>query len=46
VRVVAFNTAEYWADDASEDTAQEIMRRLELAGDAQSSSIGHSSIAI
>jgi hypothetical protein len=32
VRVVAFNTAEYWAEDASEDVALEIMRRLDLAG--------------
>jgi hypothetical protein len=33
VRVVAFNTAERWAEDASEDIAREIMRRLDLAGD-------------
>jgi hypothetical protein len=32
VRVVAFNTAEHWAEDASEDVAREIMRRLDLAG--------------
>jgi hypothetical protein len=32
VRVVAFNIAERWADDASEDVAREIMRRLDLAG--------------
>jgi hypothetical protein len=32
VRVVAFNTAEHWAEDASEDVALEIMRRLDLAG--------------
>jgi hypothetical protein len=32
VRVVAFNTAERWADDASEDVAREIMRRFDLAG--------------
>ncbi|MDQ1551226.1 MAG: hypothetical protein QOD50_648 [Actinomycetota bacterium] len=31
-RVVAFNTAEHWAEDASEDIAREIMRRLDLAG--------------
>jgi hypothetical protein len=28
VRVVAFNTAEYWSEDASEDVAREIIRRL------------------
>src|ERR1700730_11516432 len=39
VRVVAFNTAEHWAEDASEDVAREIMRRLDLAGDALPSSI-------
>ena len=33
VCVVAFNTAERWAEDASEDVAREIMRRLGLAGD-------------
>jgi hypothetical protein len=33
VRVVAFNTAEHWAEDASEDVAREIVRRLDLAGD-------------
>jgi hypothetical protein len=33
VRIVAFNTAERWAEDASEDVAREIMRRLGLAGD-------------
>jgi hypothetical protein len=32
VRVVAFNIAERWADDASEDIAREIMRRFDLAG--------------
>jgi hypothetical protein len=32
VRVVAFNTAERWAEDASEDIAREIMRRVDLAG--------------
>jgi hypothetical protein len=30
VRVVAFNTAEHWSEDASEDVAREIMRRLDL----------------
>jgi hypothetical protein len=39
VRVVAFNTAEHWAEDASEDVAREILRRLELAGDDLPSSI-------
>jgi hypothetical protein len=32
VRVVAFNTAEHWSEDASEGVAREIMRRLDLAG--------------
>jgi len=31
VRVVAYNTAEHWSEDASEDVAREIMRRLDLA---------------
>jgi hypothetical protein len=39
VRVVAFNTAERWAEDASEDMAREIMRRLDLAGDELPSSL-------
>ena len=39
VRVVAFNTAEYWSEDASEDVASEIMRRLDVAGDPLPSSI-------
>ena len=39
VRVVAFNTAEHWAEDASEDVAREIMRRLDLAGHELLSSI-------
>jgi hypothetical protein len=39
VRVVAFNTAEHWAEDASEDVAGEIMRRLDLAGDDLAPSI-------
>jgi hypothetical protein len=32
VRVVAFNTAEHWAEDALKDVALEIMRRRDLAG--------------
>jgi hypothetical protein len=39
VRAVAFNTAEHWAEDASEDVAREIMRRLDLAGHQLPSSI-------
>src|ERR1700730_19344698 len=39
VRVVVFNTAEHWAEDASEYVAREILRRLDLAGDALPSSI-------
>jgi hypothetical protein len=39
VRVVAFNTAEHWAEDASEDVAREILRRLDLAGHELPSSI-------
>ena len=39
VRVVAFNTAEQWAADASQDVAREILRRLDLAGNALPSSI-------
>jgi hypothetical protein len=39
VRVVAFNTAEHWSEDASEDVAREILRRVDLAGDALPSSI-------
>jgi hypothetical protein len=37
VRVFAFDTGEHWAEDASEDVAREILRRL--AGDALPSSI-------
>jgi hypothetical protein len=33
VRVVAFNTAQGWSADVSEDIAREIMRRLDLTGD-------------
>jgi hypothetical protein len=39
VRVVEFNTAEHWAEDASEDVAREILRRLDLAGQELPSSI-------
>ena len=39
VRVVAFNTAEHWAEDVSEDIAREIQRRVDLAGDELPSSI-------
>ncbi|HMI13328.1 MAG TPA: hypothetical protein VK567_17395 [Bradyrhizobium sp.] len=39
VRVVAFNTAEHWSEDASEGVAREIMRRLDLAGQELPSSI-------
>jgi hypothetical protein len=39
VRVVAFNTADHWSEDASEDIAREILRRLDLAGHELPSSI-------
>jgi hypothetical protein len=39
VRVVAFNTSEHWAEDASEDVAREIVRRADLAGDDLAPSI-------
>ncbi len=39
VRVVAFNTSERWSEDASEDVAREILRRLDLAGGALPSSL-------
>jgi hypothetical protein len=39
VRVVAFNTSERWSEDASEDVAREILRRLDLAGHELPSSI-------
>jgi hypothetical protein len=32
VRVVAFNTAERWSEDVSEEIARQIMRRVGLAG--------------
>jgi hypothetical protein len=42
VRVVAFNTAEHWSEDTSEDVSREILRHLDLAGDALPSSIAAS----
>ena len=39
VRVVAFNTAEQWAADVSQDVAHEIRRRADLAGDDMAPSI-------
>jgi hypothetical protein len=39
VRVVAFNTAEHWAADVSQDVAREIRRRADLAGDDLAPSI-------
>jgi len=39
VRVVSFNISEHWSEDASEDVALEIMRRLDLAGGALPSSL-------
>jgi hypothetical protein len=39
VRVVAFNTTEHWAEDASEDIAREILHRIDLAGRELPSSI-------
>jgi len=39
VRVVAFNTTEHWSEDASEQVAREIVRRLDLAGGALPSSL-------
>lgn len=33
VRIVAFNTAEHWAEDVSEDVAREIRRRADLANE-------------
>jgi hypothetical protein len=32
IRVVAFNTAERWSEDVSEDVARELRRRCDLAG--------------
>jgi hypothetical protein len=39
VRIVAFNTAENWADDVSKDVALEIRRRADLAAEDLTSSI-------
>jgi hypothetical protein len=39
VRLVSLNTSGTWSEDASEDVAREIMRRLDLAGDALPSSL-------
>jgi hypothetical protein len=44
VRVVAFNISEHWSEDASEDVAREIMRRLDLAGGALPSSLSDSHV--
>jgi hypothetical protein len=39
VRVIAFNAADRWSEDVSEDIAREIMRRLGIAGDELPSSL-------
>jgi hypothetical protein len=39
IAVVAFNLAERWANDVSEDIAREIQRRADLAGEDLTSSI-------
>ena len=39
VRVIAFNAAERWSEDVSEDIARKIMRRFGLAGDELPSSL-------
>jgi hypothetical protein len=39
VYVVAFNTAERWAEDVSEDIAREITRRIGVAGNELSESL-------
>jgi hypothetical protein len=39
VRIVAFNTAEHWAEDVSEDVAREIRRRADLANEDLSSAV-------
>jgi F420-0:gamma-glutamyl ligase len=39
VRIVAFNTAERWAEDVSEDVARELRRRADLANEDLSSAV-------
>ena len=39
VRIVAFNTAERWSVDVSQEIAREIMHRVGLAGDKLPSSL-------
>jgi hypothetical protein len=39
VRVIAFNTAERWAEDVSEDVAREIRCRADLANEDVSSAV-------
>jgi len=39
VRVVAFNTADHWAEDVSEDVARELRRRADLANEDLSSAV-------
>jgi hypothetical protein len=39
VRIVAFNTAERWAEDVSEDVAREIRRRADIANEDLSSTV-------
>ena len=38
-RVIAFNTAEYWSEDVSEDVAHEIQRRADLTSQDVSSTL-------
>ena len=40
IRVVAFNTAEHWADDVSSDIAEEIRRRFDAAYEDLPSTVG------
>ena len=39
LRVIAFNPAEYWCEDVSEDVAREIQRRCDLACEDVSSTL-------
>jgi hypothetical protein len=39
VRVVAFNTAQKWSEDVSEDVARELRRRADLAHEDLSSAV-------